>query len=85
LGARGSPFPAGLGLGFRLVLLGLGAIATVLRGFGDVCDLVFIYARGGRGLRKAWSPRTVESGSQRRGSRHAQGRGEGKTIWPLRR
>jgi hypothetical protein len=51
LGARGSPFPAGLGLGFRLVLLGLGAIATVLRGFGDVCDLVFMYARGGRGLR----------------------------------
>ena len=53
LGARGSPFPAGLGLGFRLGLLGLGAIATVLRGFGAVCDLVFI--RQGKPLRLcAW-------------------------------
>lgn len=42
MGARGSPFPAVLGLGFRLGLLGMGAIATVLRGFGAVCDLVFI-------------------------------------------
>jgi hypothetical protein len=47
LGARGSPFPAGfgIGLGLRLGLSGLGASATVLRGFGVVCDLVFIPRR----------------------------------------
>ena len=84
LGARGSPFPAGLGLGFRLGLLGLGAIATVLRGFGAVCDLVFI--RQGKPLRLcAWvlgftrglepqdqDSRSVESGSQMRGRRRAR-------------
>ena len=49
MGARGSPFPAGFGFGFglglRLGLPGLGASATVLRGFGAVCDLVFIPRR----------------------------------------
>jgi len=97
LGARGSPFPAGLGLGFRLGLLGLGAIATVLRGFGAVCDLVFIrqgkplpamrvgvgvYARFG-------APGVWKSGSQMRGLKtrtagESHGEGwEGKTTWPL--
>ena len=48
MGARGSPFPAGfgLGLGLRLWLPGLGSSSSVLRGFGHtVCDLVFIPRR----------------------------------------
>lgn len=72
MGARGSPFPAGFGfgLGLRLGLPGLGASATVLRGFGSVCDLVFIpprrrilfsYApRGAGGLREVCSSRSGE-------------------------
>ena len=82
MGARRSPFPAGLGLDFRLGLLGLGAIATVLRGFGAVCDLVFI--RQGKplssmrvelgGLREVWGRQ--EARRQERGERQPDEREE---------
>jgi len=94
LGARGSPFPAGFGFGFglglRLGLPGLGASATVLRGFGAVCDLVFIPRRrplctpGAGVYARFGAPRGVEEPDEWRG-RTGEAHGKGETSPDARR